>query len=77
MWYLSSVGGLICLTFFALGLGREQKGMLPPCEYRNPLCLPFHFDSRVASFSEPLARHYFKQAVLGVMYLHERGVFHR
>lgn len=32
---------------------------------------------RVSSFPEPLARHYFIQALLAVMYLHERGVFHR
>ena len=32
---------------------------------------------RVSNFSEALARHYFTQILLAVMYLHERGVFHR
>ena len=36
-----------------------------------------HSLPRVSSFPEPLARHYFTQALLAVMYLHERGVFHR
>jgi len=31
----------------------------------------------VSSFPEPLAQHYFTQALLAVAYLHERGVFHR
>jgi len=31
----------------------------------------------VSAFPEPLARHYFTQALLAVIYLHERGVFHR
>ena len=35
------------------------------------------FVYRVSGFPEPLARHYFTQTLLAVMYLHERRVFHR
>ena len=42
----------------------------------SPHILPSSSHS-VSSFSEPLARHYFMQALLAVVYLHERGVFHR
>ena len=42
----------------------------------DSVCLLLFVDS-VSRFSEPLARHYFMQALLAVMYLHERGVFHR
>lgn len=38
---------------------------------------PFEKLQRVSGFSEPLARHYFTQALLAVIYLHERGVYHR
>lgn len=38
---------------------------------------PFERIKRVSGFPESLARHYFTQALLAVMYLHERGVFHR
>lgn len=40
-------------------------------------CILLSSSHSVSSFSEPLARHYFTQALLAVVYLHERGVFHR
>ena len=43
--------------------------------YKFPHILPS--SPSVSSFPESLARHYFTQALLAVVYLHERGVFHR
>ncbi|XP_019864502.1 PREDICTED: uncharacterized protein LOC100641450 isoform X1 [Amphimedon queenslandica] len=62
-------------------LGRIQFVVFEYCsgsDLFNFLCSgPWEKHRKVSNFSEPLARHYFKQVLLGVMYLHERGMYHR